>query len=161
MSQTGNCFSDSPSSTCSRLTWIPNSTSAKYEVRISRRLGLTGISSLVGVQSLKVPRVQIIWLCSSSCGVLIFFGTCNSSPNTPRRVLNTTYCLDVCLHITLSQMVGRTSQRTDMLDSCMQAKQSVIESRIGSWLCHGSQVGSVSGWPIPSLSALSPCHHFL
>ena len=48
-------------------TWRPSCTSATY---VWRGLGSTMNVLLLGVQSLRSPRVQVRWLCSFSCGVL-------------------------------------------------------------------------------------------
>ena len=76
-------------------------------------------------------------------------------------------CVAVGLCICFHQLLGRASQRTVILGSCLQAKQRIINS-VRDWflpmgLKLGSQVWPAIGWPFsvsaPSLSLfhLCPC----
>jgi hypothetical protein len=66
----GNSFGTAPCSICSRPPWRPSCTSATY---VWWCLGPVHVCSLIGVQSLRTPRVQDSWLCWSSCGVPFHF----------------------------------------------------------------------------------------
>jgi hypothetical protein len=67
------------------------------------------------------PRVQVSWLCWSSCGVHIPFRMAILSPILPLESPGSIQCLAVGVYICVSQLLGGVFQRTAMLDSCLQA----------------------------------------
>lgn len=77
--------------------------------------------------------------------------------NLPQDFLTSTSCLAVGLLISFYQVLKEISQRSVVLDSCLQAQQTIINSiRVACLPQVGSQVGPVIGYPFPQ----SLLHHY-
>jgi hypothetical protein len=74
---------DHPCSSCLRSTWRPSCSSATY---MQGGLDPACICSWLVLLSLRAPRVQVGWLCWSSCGVSIPLGAHNPSSCSCIRV---------------------------------------------------------------------------
>jgi hypothetical protein len=85
-----------------------------------RGIGATHSHSLVG-DSGSPPSVQVSWLCWSHCGVPALFGSLNLSPNYSISLLSSTSRLGMSLCSSFHWLLGGATQRTVMLDSCLQA----------------------------------------
>jgi hypothetical protein len=98
-------------------------------------------------QSLTVfSGAQVSSLCWSSCGVPIPFSALNLSPNSSTSPTSI-HCLAVSLCICFSQLLGIVSQRTAILNSCLQYNRiSLVVSAIGAFPRDGSQVGLDICW---------------
>jgi hypothetical protein len=112
------------------------------------------------VQTLRDPKVQVSWLCSSSCGVLFFFGACNPSSYSSLRLPKLHPMFGCrCLYLSESAEVWSLSEDNMLLFASIKE----FINSVRNWCLPMEWFSSWAGYwlVISSVSALSSVPAFL
>lgn len=104
------------------VVFNPHEDQAAHQLHMSREGYVQPVYVLrMVVQTLRASWVQVSWFCWSSCECSICLGVAFLPLILTLEFPNSIHCWAVGVFICVTLLVAGASQRTAMLDSCLQA----------------------------------------